>query len=814
MKVMGLANDVRLAVRGLFRTSGFTLITIGTLALGIGAVTAIFAVVNGVILKPLPFEEQDALVSVAHTAPGASHDDVGLSTAMALTYREDQRFFEDIGFWTGGQMSITGRGNPERAPALQITASILPILRTETVVGRRFTEQDDMPGAPETVILSHSYWLSRFAADPAALGSALQVDGVRREIIGVLPPNFRLAPQNVSIYLPLSLDPANLSPAWLYRSVARLRPAATIEQAHDDLSRVLRTVPEQHPAAVLSIETIERTRLGPNLRPLKDDFVGDIGNVLWMILGTVGCVLLIACANVSNLFLVRAERRSQEIAVRTVMGAGRGQIARQFLVESLVLGLLGGLAGLGLALAGLRLLIWMAPVTVPRLYEITVDPTVLLFTLGISLLSSLLFGLFAVFRLTGLDLVASLKEGGRGGGISRSRQRARHLLVVAQTALALVLLTGSGLMIRSFQALRDVDPGFTNPGEILTFRVEIPEAEIENNAEVPLAYEKMWRGLRAIPGVTSVGGSTSVTMGGDFGYATGLLVEDFPLARGEGGTTRRFKWTTADYFSTMQNPVLAGRAVDWSDVHDRRNVAMLTANLAEEYWRSPAEALGKRVRMSAPGNPWLEVVGVVGDVHDLGVTRDAAPVVFLPLAPTTRSLAFAVRSNLPTESLLTQVRAVVEAINPNLPLANVRMLDEILARSMARTSFTLVVLTIAATVALALGLVGLYGVVSYTVSQRTREIGVRIALGATRRDVSRMVLQQGLVLASLGVVVGLAAAVGLTRLMSALLHGVEPTDPVTFAAVATLLVAVALAASYLPAVRASRTDPVTALRFE
>jgi predicted permease len=303
-------------------------------------------------------------------------------------------------------------------------------------------------------------------------------------------------------------------------------------------------------------------------------------------------------------------------------------------------------------------------------------------------------------------------------------------------------------------------------------------------------------------------------MGGDFGYATGLLVEDFPLARGEGGTTRRFKWTTADYFSTMQNPVLAGRAVDWSDVHDRRNVAMLTANLAEEYWRSPAEALGQRVRMSAPGNPWLEVVGVVGDVHDLGVTRDAAPVVFLPLAPTTRSLAFAVRSNLPTESLLTQVRAVVEAINPNLPLANVRMLDEILARSMARTSFTLVVLTIAATVALALGLVGLYGVVSYTVSQRTREIGVRIALGATRRDVSRMVLQQGLVLASLGVVVGLAAAVGLTRLMSALLHGVEPTDPVTFAAVATLLVAVALAASYLPAVRASRTDPVTALRFE
>jgi predicted permease len=812
----GLWNDLRFAVRGLLRAPGFTTITVGTLGLGIGSLAAIFTVVNGVLLEPLPFDDQEALVSVAHTAPGASLDDVGLSTAMALTYRDEHRFFEDVGFWSGEQVSVTGRGNPERVLAMRVTAAILPILRIQPVVGRRFTREDDTAGAPHTIMLGHAYWQSRFASDPSVRGSTLRVDGTPREIIGVLPPGFRLSSQEISIYLPLQLDRGNLNLSWAYRSLARLRPGATLEQAQADVGRMLRTVPQRIPEGGLNLETIERTRLGPNLRPLKNDVVGDIGNVLWVLLGTAACVLLMACANVSNLFLVRAEGRLQEVAVRTVMGAGRSQVARQFLIESVALGLLGGVAGLGLALAGVRLLVWMDPVSVPRLDEIALNATVLAVTFGVSLLSGLLFGLFPVFRLRGMGLMASLKEGGRGGSPGKQRHRARHTLVVIQTAVAFVLLTGSGLMIRSFQTLQNVDPGFSNPEEVLTFRVEIPVAEIENDRQVLLAYEDMWRRFREIPGVTSVGASTSLTMGGDFGYGTLLLVEDFPPQPNEPLTIKRFNWVTEDYFATMQTAVLAGRGIDWADIHGGRAVALLTANLAEEYWEHPRDAIGKRIRMTIPGgvSPWFEVVGVVGNVRDNGVTQDAPPVVFLPLATTTRSLAFAMRTSLPPASLLPQARAAVGAVNPNLPLANVRTLDDILARSMARTSFTLVTLTIAAAVALALGVVGLYGVIAYIVSQRTHEIGVRMALGATRRDVSRMVLRRGMILAGAGVIVGLVAAVGLTRLMSSLLYGVQPTDPITLAAVATSLIAVAFVASYLPASRASRTDPLVALRFE
>ena len=811
----GFWNDARLAMRGLFRARGFAAITIGTLALGIGAVTAIFTVVNGVLLKPLPFENPDELVGVWHTAPAAGLDEVGLSTAMSLAYREENRFFEDIGFWDNRQVSVTGLGDPEQLLAMRLTAGLLPLLRIQPVIGRRFTEEDDSYGAPQTIMLGHAYWQRQFASDPAVVGSTLRVDGVPREIIGVLPPEFFLARQEASLYVPLQWDRGNLGAAWGYRAVARLLPGATIELADADVGRMLPMVPELFPAAVLSLSTIERTQLGPNLRPLKEDFVGSIGNVLWVLLGTVGIVLLIACANVSNLFLVRAEGRLQEVAVRTAMGAGRGQIARQFLLESLVLGLLGGLAGLGLALGGVRLLTWMGPASLPRLHEISMDPTVLAFTFGVSVLSGLLFGLLPILRVGGLDLVASLKEGGRGGTAGKERHRARNALVVAQMALALVLLVGSGLMIRSFQALRNVDPGFANPEEVLTFRVAIPTAETEDEAGAARVFEDMWLRLGGIPGVTSVGAASSVTMGGGAGLATVLLVEDFPLAPGEALTTKRFKWVTGRYFETMQNPVLAGRAIDWSDIHDGAEVAMVTANLAEEYWGNAGAALGKRIRRSAPNAPWREIVGVVGNVHDAGVTQDAPQVVFFPLDSTNRSMAFAIRTSRPTAtSLLPEARAVVRAVNPNLPLANIRTLDEILDRSMARTSFTLVMLSIAAAVALALGVVGIYGVISYIVSQRTREIGVRMAVGADRRDVIRMVLRQGMFLAGIGVVVGLVAAMGLTRLMSSLLYGVEATDPVTFGVVAATLVAVALAASYLPALRASRTDPLEALRFE
>lgn len=821
MKMTGFWNDARFALRGLFRAPGFTMITIGTLALGIGATTAIFTVVNGVLLKPLPFEDPDELVSVWH---GQASDRLPPNPALYLTYRDESRVFEDIGSFQNQQVSVTGLAEPERLSAMWVTAGLLPILRVQPEIGRRFTEEDDSPGAPQTIMLSNAYWRRQFGADPAVVGSTLRVNGTQREIIGVLPPVFLLPPaqQDVAIYLPFQWDRATAvrggfdSPA-----VARLLPGATIEQANIDMERMIPIWLERFPGG-LTLGMLEEIQFFPYLRPLKEDFVGDVGKVLWVLMGTVGIVLLIACANVANLFLVRAEGRQQEVAVRTALGASRGQIASQFLSESLVLGLLGGLAGLGLAFGGVRLLTWTGPESLPRLNEIALDPAVLAFALGISLLSGLLFGLFPVLRTGGLDLVAALKQGGRGGSAGKVRHRMRSTLVVAQMALALVLLTGSGLMIRSFQALRNVDPGFANPEEVLTFRVAIPAAEISDGAEVALAYEDMWRRLEEIPGVTSVAASTSVTMGGGGPVALAYF-EDFPLAPGETPPIWQDKYVTEDYFATMQNPVLQGRPIEWSDIRDRTSVVVITENVAEEFWGSPAAALGRRIALSPAPNPtWREIVGVVGDVHDNGVSQPAPPVVFSPMVRNgpdsllvRRSMAFAVRTSRPTtSSVLPEVRAAVWAVNPNLPLAQVRTLDQILGQSMARTSFMLGMLAIAAAVALVLGVVGIYGVISYIVSQRTREIGIRMALGAGRRDVRRMVLRQGGILAGIGVVVGLIAAVGLTRLMSSLLYGVEATDPVTFGAVAALLVAVALVASYLPALRASRTDPLEALRFE
>ena len=831
MTMTGLWNDARFAMRGLFRAPGFTAITIGTLALGIGATTAIFTVVNGVLLKPLPFEDQDELVGVWHTAPGLGAEELRLWAGMYFTYRDESRVFEDIGSWDTDAVSVTDLAEPEQLSAMRVTAGLLPLLRVQPVIGRRFSEEDDSPGAPQTIMLNYAYWQRQFGADPAIVGNTLRVDGTQREIIGVLPSEFVLPGQEAAIYLPLQWDRANAPIGFNFRAIARLLPSATIEQADADVERMIPVSIERFPG-FLTLPMLEGMQFGTDLRPLKEDFVGDIGNVLWVLLGTVGIVLVIACANVANLFLVRSEGRQQEVAVRTALGAARGQITRQFLLESLVLGLLGGLAGLGLAFGSVRLLTWMGPESLPRLNEIALDPTVLTFTLGISLFSGLLFGLFPVFRVSGLDLVSSLKEGGRGSGVGKERHRGRNTLVVVQMALALVLLAGSGLMIRSFQALRNVDPGFANPEEVLTFRVAIPAAEIGDLAEVGSAYEDMWRRLRGIPGVTSVGASSSVAMDGQSTMQAPIWVEDLPMTA-ELPPIRTWKMITGDYFETMQNPVLAGRPIEWPDIHDRAFVVVVTENVAEEYWGSPAAAVGERIVLPIAGPPgggpptllWREIVGVVGNVRDNGLSQAAPSVIFWPMAITglvavddlyvERAMTFTVRTSRPTaSSILPEVRAAVWAVNPNLPLADEQTLDDILAHSMARTSFTLVMLAIAAAVALALGLVGIYGVISYVVSQRTREIGLRMALGADRRDVSRMVLRQGMILAGIGVVVGLVAAMGLTPVMSSLLYGVEATDPVTFGVVAALLTAVALVASYLPALRASRIDPLEALRFE
>jgi predicted permease len=727
--------------------------------------------------------------------------------------------------WDNEQASVTGLAEPERVESMNVTDGTLALLRVKPKLGRIFTPEDDAPGTPLTVLLSEAYWQRRFGSDPQVLGRTITVNGKSREIVGVLAKELRFLRFQPDLYLPFQFDPAEVFMGnFSYQGIARLKPGIGIAEANADVARMIPIAAEKYPRG-LTLQMLKEARFDANVVPLKEDVVGDVGNVLWILLGTVGLVLLIACANVANLFLVRTDARQQELALRTALGADRKRLSREILLESVTLGILGGLLGLALAYGGIRLLLALGPESLPRLNEIGIDSTVLLFTFGISVFSGVLFGLFPLFKYGRMSLTAALKEGGRGGSEGRERHRARSFLVVVQIALALVLLVGSGLMIRSFQAMRNVNPGFSNPEDVLTVRLSIPSAEVEKPEQVVSMHRQIMERVAALPGVDSIGLSSSVTMDG-WDSNDPIWVEDFPLPEGQLPPIRRYKWIGENYFETVGNPILVGRGITWNDIETRGHVVVVTENLAREYWGEPAKAIGKRVRQSfdkTPG-PWREIVGVVGNEHDNGVSEKPTAIVYWPMLVedfwtqevfAQRSMVYAIRTKrLGTPTFLQEVRTAVWSVNPNLPLANVRTLQEILDNSMARTSFTLVMLGIAAGVALVLGAVGIYGVISYSVSQRTREIGVRMALGAARRDVNRLVLREGAPLILAGLALGLVASFGLTRLMSALLFGVSPIDPVTFASVSVTLTAIALLASYIPARRAAGMDPTEALRWE
>ena len=820
-----LATQLRYTLRKLRRAPLFSAVAVLTLAVGIGSTAAIFSVVHGVLLRPLPYAEPDALVGVWHTAPGLGFDEVNQSPALHFYYAEHARSFESVGMWDNGTVTVTGLAEPEVVPSMSVTHRTLPLLGVTPALGRTFSEAEDTPDGPQAVVLSHGFWQRRFGGAADVLGRALSVNGVSREIVGVLPEGFTFMANDTDLYLPFRFDRGDVTVGnFSYQGIARLAEGATLDQANEEVARMVPLATEAYPGG-LTLEILEQARFGPSVRPLKQDVVGDVGSVLWVLLGTVGIILLIACANVANLFLVRTEGRHREMAVRAALGAGRGGIAGQLVLESVVLGIFGGALGLALAWAGLEIIVAMGPEALPRLHEIGIDPTVLGFTFMTSVLAGLAFGAFPALRIQAADLVTSLKEGGRGGGAGRERHRARNTLVVAQVALALVLLTGSGLMIRSFQALQAVEPGFSAPEEVLTFRVAIPEAEIAAPEQVALAHQRILRSLEGLPGVASATMSSSVVMDG-WDSSDALEVEANPGAPGQIPPIRRYKFLAPGYFQTLGNHIVAGRDFTWTDIENRNRVVILSEALARAEFGSASASLGERVRqgLDADGD-WYEVVGVAADERDDGMAADPVPTVYWPQVTedfwgaagtfTLRSMAYAlrVRSGDPT-ALLEPTRHAVWAVNPNLPLARVATLDELAARSMARTSFTLVMLGIASGVALFLGIVGIYGVISYIVAQRTREIGVRMALGAERAAVTRMVLRQALLLAVAGVGIGVVAAAFSTRLMSSLLFGVSPLDPVTFASVAALLAAVALMAGYLPARRASAVDPVEALRSE
>jgi predicted permease len=775
-------------------------------------------------LKPLPYADPDRLVGIWHTAPGINIKELNASPSNYFTYREENRTFEDVGLYTGGSVAVTQIGDPEQVRGLFVTDGTLPILGIKPFIGRFFTRQDDTDGSPATVVLTYGYWQRRFGGAASAVGRRIVVGGRAREIIGVTPRGFRFMNPQPELVMPLMFNRAKVKLAnFSYQAVARLRPGVTVAQANADVARMLAIEPRKFSTpAGFTIGMFMDAKIGPNVRPFTYDFVGDVGDVLWVLMGTIGAVLLIACANVANLLLVRAEGRQQELAIRAALGVGWGRIARELLVESVTLGLAGGVLGLGVAFAALRLLVAIGPANLPRLDEISIDLPVLLFTLGVSLLVGLLFGALPILKYAGAQLGTGLRQGGRSISQSRERHRARGVLVVVQVALALVLLIGSGLMVRTFLALRQIQPGFTHPEEVLTLRVSIPEAQVKEPERAIQMFNDILSKMAGVPGVQAASLSSSITMDGNTDNDL-FFAEDHPVADGKLPPVRRFKFIGPGYFATMGNPLVAGRDLTWTDVYSYRPAVLVSEKTARECWHDAHAALGKRIREN-PKSEWREIIGVVKDEYDDGVRKEPTAIVYWSLLQknlfdgalsTRRNMVFAIRSKRTgSAAFLNEIRQALWSVSPNSPLAYVRTLDEIYGKSMARTSFTLVMLAVAGGMALVLGLVGIYGVISYSVAQRRREIGIRMALGARTREISGMFIRYGLGLAGIGVICGLGAAALLTKLLSALLFGVTAGDPLTYAAMGLVLVGAAALASYLPARRASAVDPVETLRAE
>jgi predicted permease len=815
---------VKHSFRRLLKSPAFALTAIITVGAAIGANALIFSVVNGVILKPLPYADPKALVGVWLVAPGVMPGPLQQSAATYFMLRDSAESFLDIGLWSNGSATITGRGEPEQIETLNVTDGTLPVLGIRPALGRGFTREDDLPTGPNVVLISHSYWQRAFAGNPAAVGQSLTLNGTAREVVGVLPEEFRFLRANPLVVIPMKLDRTTINAAGFnYQGLARLKPGVTLAQANADVERLLPSLTQRFPLPQgFTQKMFDEARFGALVRPLDVDVVGDIGRMLWILLGTVGLVLLVACANIANLFLVRAEARQQELAIRLALGAAARRIAWEVMAESLVVALVGGVLGTALAYGGIQLLLYLEPAQLPRLQEIALDPTVLSFTLAISIAAGLLFGAIPIAKYARPQLASSLKDAARGSSEGRERHRARNGLVVAQIALAAVLLVASGLMVRTFLAMRDVPPGFQNPDDVLTLRITIPQALIADQGQVARAFEEIAHRIEAIPGVQSVGVSSSITMDRQSNNDP-IWVEDFPAADSKIPPLRRMKYLGARYFTTMGNPVIAGRDITWADVHDAAPVALLSENLAREYWGDPAKAVGKRVRRSSK-TEWIDIVGVVGNERQDGATRPAPTTIYWPMrvaaviggnAFVQRSVGYAVRSSrLQSPGFLAEVQQAVWSVNPNLPLARVRTLRQMYDESMAETSFVLVILGIAASVTLLLGVVGIYGVIAYVVVQRRREVGIRMALGAPGEMVQRIFVGTALGLTAIGLALGLAVAAGLMRLLSSLLFGVSPFDPMTYGAVALSLGLVALMATWLPARRATSVDPMLALRSE
>jgi predicted permease len=839
--VDSVRRDLRYALRGLLRRPTFTFAAVLTLALGLGATTAIFSVVYSVLIKPLPYPNADQLVRIRHEIAGQAEPG-GSEPSMFAAYRDGNRTLAALGLWQEGTETMVDNGEPERVRALRVSDGALQALDVQPALGRSFTQSEHGAAAdgPAPVLISHAFWQRRFGGDAAVLGREISIVAQERagtlpplpesQIVGIMPPDFRfldMTPQP-DVILAVRLDPqaeGYIAGNFNYHALARLAPGVTLDEAQTDLQRLLtnwqNTWPLPSWAVGVTRETVTNLRMAPVMRPLKDDLVGDIASTLWVLMGAIGGVLLVACANIANLMLVRTEARRPELAMRAALGARPGRIARELLVESICLGAAGCAVGLALAYAGRELLVAMAPSNLPRLQEIAVHPPVLAFSIAVALATTLLFGSFTALKHA-LHVDAPATGAARGASASRDRSRVRSALVVVQVALALVLVGSSALMIRTFAALRDVDPGFSDPATIQTVRVWNPVfyADTARNLN---AQREMLDKLSALPGVTSAGFASTLPMEGQTSIAP-IVFDGQAVPAGSMPASRRHKHVSPGYFQTMGTRIIAGRGMTWGDVETGGRVALISEDLARELAPDPAGAVGKRIKTYLETDDWREVIGVVQNVRENGLNEAAPSMVYWPAlvenmfgspAIAATNPAFVIRSErADTATFLAEIRQAIRSVDASLPISNERTMRDLYSGSLARTSFVLVLLAIAGGMALVLGVVGIYGVIAYVVSQRAREIGIRAALGAEPRQLKGTFLLHGLALSAVGAAVGLVAAVALGRLMSSVLFGVSPLDPIAYVAAVGVTITAAALASYLPARRAAMINPIETLRAE
>ncbi|HWT02796.1 MAG TPA: ABC transporter permease [Pyrinomonadaceae bacterium] len=807
-----LWQDVRYGFRMLTKRPGFTVVAVISLALGIGANTAIFSVVNATLLKSLPYKDPESIVLVWGSMAAEGRNRTQVSATDVDDWRHQNGVFEDVTTYGNWSATLLGRGEPERIPGTQVGDGYFQIMGGTPLLGRVFSPEEQQEGKDFVVVLGHGLWQRRFGGDPAIVGQQVNLSGKPYTVVGVMPADFRPLPVSLvdpqgQFYRPVAEphDEAERSSRHL-RAIARLKPGVTLAAAQSEMNVIAKRLAQEHPESNSDYEV--------RLNTLSEDTVGGLRPTLLTLFGAVVFVLLIACANVGNLLLARSAARKKEIAVRAALGAGRVRLVRQLLTESVLLSLAGGALGLLLALWGTSLIESLGSQVTPLLSGVQIDANVLAFTLTISLLSGAVFGLAPAMQLSRPDLNEALKEGGRSGGASGSRSVLRSALVVAEVAMALVLLTGAGLLIKSTLRLRDVNPGF-NAENLLTMNIALPSSKYPDKQSWVAFYERVLRGIESVPGVHSAGVTSVLPLSSNFD-GRALAVEGQPRPRGEELSVDLYI-ATPGYLRAMEIPLVKGRALDDHDTENGQMAALVNETMARQLWPGQ-DPLGKRVKF--PGSeknpqPWRTVVGVVRDVKQYGLDKEDRMQLYLPEAQFAAPyMTLVVRTSSDPQGMVAAVKNEILAVDKDQAAYNVATMEQLLSDSISLRKFSMLLLLILAALALTLAAVGVYGVMAYSVAQRTHEIGIRVALGAQTRDVFRLVLMHGMAQAVAGIVIGLAGAFALTRLMSSLLFGVSATDPLTFAGVSLLLASVALLACYVPARRATKVDPMVALRYE